>query len=67
MTRFAFIDSDRAYRDVTVLCRLLKVSRSGFDAWPGQRPLERSRTGPHRPDPGWLRQGPSVSEVRGSA
>ncbi len=33
MTRFAFIDRQKALYDVTVLCRLLKVSRSGFYAW----------------------------------
>ena len=33
MTRFAFIDSERAHYEVSVLCRLLKVSRSGFYAW----------------------------------
>ena len=33
MTRFAFVDSERAHYDVTVLCRLLKVSRAGFYAW----------------------------------
>ena len=33
MTRFAFIDREKAYHDVAVLCRLLKVSRSGFYAW----------------------------------
>ena len=33
MTRFAFIDQEKAHHDVTVMCRLLKVSRSGFYAW----------------------------------
>ncbi len=33
MTRFAFIDSERAHHTVSVLCRLLEVSRSGFYAW----------------------------------
>lgn len=33
MTRFAFIDREKAFYDVAVLCRLLKVSRSGFYAW----------------------------------
>ncbi|MCW2666526.1 MAG: hypothetical protein JWN57_1488 [Frankiales bacterium] len=30
MSRFTFIDTEKAHYDVTVLCRLLKVSRSGF-------------------------------------
>ena len=33
MTRFAFVDREKALFEVTVLCRLLKVSRSGFYAW----------------------------------
>ncbi len=33
MTRFAFIDREKAHHDVTVMCRLLRVSRSGFYAW----------------------------------
>jgi putative transposase len=33
VTRFIFIDQEKALFDVTVLCRLLKVSRSGFYAW----------------------------------
>jgi len=33
VTRFAFIDREKALYDVTVLCRLMKVSRSGFYAW----------------------------------
>ena len=33
VTRFAFIDRVRALYDITLLCDLLKVSRSGFYAW----------------------------------
>ena len=32
MTRFAFIDREKAHHDIAALCRLLKVSRSGFYA-----------------------------------
>ena len=38
MTRFAFIDQERAAHDVRTLCRLLKVSRSGYYAWRAGRP-----------------------------
>ena len=33
MTRFAFVDREKAIYDVTVLCSVLRVSRSGFYAW----------------------------------
>ena len=33
MTRFAFVDREKALYDVTALCSLMKVSRSGFYAW----------------------------------
>ena len=42
MTRFAFIDREKAHHDVAALCRLLKVSRSGFHAWSSRPPSPRS-------------------------
>ena len=33
MTRFVFIDREKAHHGITVLCQLLKVSRSGYYAW----------------------------------
>lgn len=33
MTRFAFVDQEKAHHDVRTLCRMLRVSRSGYYAW----------------------------------
>lgn len=40
VTRFAFIDRDKAHHDITVLCRLLKASPLGYYAW-RSRPASR--------------------------
>lgn len=33
MRRYAFVDREKAHHDVRILCRLLKLSRSGYYAW----------------------------------
>jgi len=33
VTRYAFVDREKAHHGVATLCRLLKVSRSGYYAW----------------------------------
>jgi len=41
--RFAFIDGEKAYYPVRMLCRLLAVSRAGFYAWKRSGPSARER------------------------
>ena len=47
--RFAFIGAEKARHSVPMLCRMLKVSRSGYYAWcgrgPSRRALEDARLG----------------------
>jgi putative transposase len=39
---FRFIDAERAVYTVSLLCRVLKISRSGYHAWRGRAPSRRS-------------------------
>ena len=41
--RFAFIDAEKANFRITLMCRVLGVSRSGFHAWLARKPSKRSR------------------------
>jgi hypothetical protein len=41
--KFAFILVEKAFYPITVLCRVLGVSRSGFHAWVRRRPSQHSR------------------------
>jgi hypothetical protein len=43
--RFAFIGAEKARHSVPMLCRMLRVSKSGYYAWRRRTPLAgRSRT-----------------------
>jgi putative transposase len=42
VSRFRFVDRERAHYPVNLLCELLKVSRSGFYAWLGRSPSTRA-------------------------
>jgi putative transposase len=39
---FRFIDAERAYLPVALLCRMLGVSRSGYYDWKGRPPSKRN-------------------------
>jgi putative transposase len=41
VTRFAFVDREKALYPVAVLCRLLMVSRAGYYAWAARPPSKR--------------------------
>ena len=43
MNLFRFIDAERAYLLVSLLCRMLGVFRSGYYAWRERPPSRRSR------------------------
>ncbi|HYN29269.1 MAG TPA: hypothetical protein VES95_05290 [Dermatophilaceae bacterium] len=42
VTRFAFVDREKAHYPVNLLCSMLKVSRSGYYAWRGRPRSARS-------------------------
>lgn len=42
--RFVFIDAEKVFYPVVVLCRVMQVGRSGFYAWQRRAPSARART-----------------------
>lgn len=42
MSRFAFIDAEKAAHSISILCRVMEVSRSGFHAWTKRPPSARA-------------------------
>lgn len=43
MSRFRFVDAERARFPVSLLCKIVGVSKSGYYAWKGRPPSNRSR------------------------
>lgn len=43
MSRYRFIAAEKAIFPITLLCRVLQVSRSGWYAWRGRTPSARTR------------------------
>lgn len=43
MRLFEFIDAEKAYYPISLLCRILKVSRSGYYGWKDRSPSKRDR------------------------
>ena len=41
---FSFVDAQRARYPVSVMCKVLEVSRSGFHAWRRRQPCQRARS-----------------------
>ena len=52
MRLFKFIDAEKAYYPISQLCRILKVSRSGYYGWkdrsPSKRDHEKTQRSPRR-------------------
>ncbi len=42
--RLVFIDAEKAFYPVLVLCRVMEVGRSGYYAWQRRPPSARART-----------------------
>ncbi len=43
MSIYRFVDAEKASYPVSMLCRVLKVSRSGYHAWKDRPPSKRAR------------------------